>query len=134
MPSTGNDPGDAGSNSEIKVFQKDEDMILVSLGTGQLTRSITYDESRDWGLVEWARPLLSVVFDGVSGTVEYQLKQLLNNDDSLKKYFRFQTKLDIGNDNMDDATSTNLRALKLKAEQMIKDNSEDIDKLCKLLN
>src|SRR3954453_16431609 len=29
---------------------------LVSLGTGQLTRKLHYEDVRGWGLIEWARP------------------------------------------------------------------------------
>lgn len=98
--------------------------MIVSLGTGQLTRRIPYDEAQHWGLIHWARPLLSVVFDGVSGTVEYQLCQILNEENNLKKYYRFQTKLEKGNDDLDDASGTNIHVLKLKAEDMIRDNEE----------
>ena len=48
--------------------------VLVSLGTGQLTRPIHYEDAKDWGLIEWARPIIDVVFDGVSDAVDYQLR------------------------------------------------------------
>lgn len=60
-----------------KIFPSATDFIIVSLGTGQLTRPIPYDEAKDWGLMDWAVPILSVVFDGVNDTVNYQLKKLL---------------------------------------------------------
>lgn len=128
-----NNPAMCAYSEAKKVFGNEEEIVLVSIGTGQLTRQITYDESKDWGVLEWARPLLSVVFDGVSATVDYQLKQLLSDDTNLKNYFRFQTSLDIGSDNMDDVTATNLRALKIKGEDMINQNQEMLAKLCKML-
>ncbi|MEO8664005.1 MAG: CBASS cGAMP-activated phospholipase [Ignavibacteria bacterium] len=129
-----NNPSMCAYAEAKKVFGNTEKILVVSIGTGQLTRQITYDESRDWGVLEWARPLLSVVFDGVSGTVDYQLKQLLTDDKSLKHYYRFQTKLDIGNDNMDDASSTNLRALKIKGEDMVSQNSDTLEELFSILD
>lgn len=128
-----NNPAMCAYSEAKKVFGNDEQIMLVSIGTGQLTRPITFDESKDWGLLEWARPLLGVVFDGVSGTVDYQLNQLLSDDKNLKNYYRFQTKLDIGNDNLDDASATNLRVLKLKGEDIISQNSDEISELCKIL-
>ncbi len=128
-----NNPAMCAYSEAKKVFGKDEEILLVSIGTGQLTRQISYYESKDWGVLEWARPLLSVVFDGVSATVEYQLNQLLSDDDNLKNYFRFQTSLEIGSDNMDDVTNTNLRALKIKGEDMIKHNEDNLRTLCKVL-
>lgn len=38
--------------------------VLLSLGTGALTRPLPYDEVRGWGRLEWAEPILDVVFDG----------------------------------------------------------------------
>ena len=128
-----NNPAMCGYVEVIKKFGTKDDILLVSIGTGELTRQISYGDVKNWGLLEWARPLLNVVFDGVSDTVDYQLKQLLPDMDGKKRYFRFQTRLDIGNDNMDDASHTNIRALKLKAEQLIEEKSAEIDSLCALL-
>ena len=44
-------------------FEEGADIVLVSLGTGQLERPIRYDDAKDWGMLEWARPILDVVFD-----------------------------------------------------------------------
>ncbi|HQY20592.1 MAG TPA: CBASS cGAMP-activated phospholipase [Ignavibacteria bacterium] len=128
-----NNPSMCAYAEAIKEFGSDEEILLVSLGTGELTRRISYEESKNWGLIGWARPLLDVVFDGVSRTVEYQLCQILNSDPNKKRFYRFQTKLDIGNDNMDDASATNIRVLKLKAEEMINSNKDEFESLCKLL-
>jgi hypothetical protein len=38
--------------------------------------------------------------------------------------------LDIGNDDMDDASKTNLRALRLLAEDMIRQNDTTLEALC----
>lgn len=127
-----NNPAMCAYVEAIRVDQKQsssKDILLVSLGTGQLTRPLTYDEAKDWGLIEWAQPILNVVFDGVSDTVEYQLKTLLPPD----RYYRFQTFLDEGNDDLDDAGRTNIRVLKLKAEALIHDNGKELDNLCELL-
>jgi len=52
-------------------------VVVVSLGTGQLTRPYPYDRARDWGLAGWARPVLEIIFDGVSDVVDHQLSALL---------------------------------------------------------
>jgi uncharacterized protein len=106
------------------------DFLVVSLGTGQLTRRLPYDEAKDWGLARWAQPILSVVFDGVSDTVDYQMRQLLTCDDPHDHYYRFQTTLNAGNDDMDDATRTNIRVLKLLAEEIIRDHGKELSALC----
>src|SRR5450432_3611636 len=50
---------------------------VVSLGTGSLARRLPLGFARYWGAVLWAKPLINAVFDGVSSTVDYQLRRLL---------------------------------------------------------
>jgi hypothetical protein len=73
---------------------------LLSLGTG---RSLQYIEgsTHDWGYVQWVRPLIDVMLDGVNGIADYQCKQLLGDH-----YHRlaptFPTGKQIGMDGVDD--------------------------------
>jgi uncharacterized protein len=117
---------------EAKELHPDHDEILVvSLGTGQHTRAIHYEDAKDWGLAMWAKPILNVVFDGVSDTVDHQMKILCrDSDDGDPRYYRFQTELNVGSDDMDNATATNLLALKEKAQEIVRERSADIEKLC----
>jgi uncharacterized protein len=120
---------------EAKQLHPDVDEVLVvSLGTGQHTRPIHYDHARNWGLALWAKPILNVVFDGVSDTVDHQMKILCReSDEGDPRYYRFQTELDVGSDDMDNATATNIAILKQKAEQMIEEQDDTIDALCREL-
>ena len=112
------------------MFPEADDFLVVSLGTGEMTRPLPYDQARAWGLIQWAQPILNVVFDGVSDTVDYQLKQLLPKKKGAQRYYRFQVRLDEGNDDLDDASRTNIRVLKLLAEAIIRDNREALGTLC----
>jgi predicted acylesterase/phospholipase RssA len=103
------------------------DIRVVSLGTGELTRRLPYDDVKDWGVVEWVRPLIDVIFDGVSDTVDYQLRHLLDKD----RYMRVQTMLTEASDDLDDATEENLRLLRLQAERLVQET--DFDDLLALL-
>jgi patatin-like phospholipase/acyl hydrolase len=115
---------------EAKSAHPKSDILVVSLGTGELTRRLPYNDVKGWGLANWAQPIISVVFDGVSDTTDYHLEKLLSSD----RYFRFQLRLNEGNDDMDDASKTNLRVLKLLAQDLVKSQSTQINKVCKLLN
>jgi hypothetical protein len=104
------------------------------LGTGQHTRPIHYADAKNWGLALWAKPILNVVFDGVSDTVDHEMKILCrDSDDGDPRYYRFQTELNVGSDDMDNATATNLLALKQKAQEVIDLNETALDKLCQEL-
>jgi patatin-like phospholipase/acyl hydrolase len=109
--------------AEVLRYHPDAEIVLVSLGTGQLTRPFGYDQVKDWGLFEWARPMIDIVFDGASDAVDYQLTQVLGEP----RFFRFQTELTNASDDLDDATSDNLRALRLTGERLIYERSRDLN-------
>jgi predicted acylesterase/phospholipase RssA len=103
--------------------------LLVSLGTGEYTRPLPFEKVRDWGQLQWARPILDVVFDGTADAVDLQLSALLGDD-----YVRLQTRLDTASDDFDDASAENLKALRAEAEGLIAARDADIDRLCERLS
>ena len=54
------------------------ELILLSFGTGQ---SLEYIEgpSHDWGYIQWIKPLINVMLDGVNGIADYQCRQVLRD-------------------------------------------------------
>ena len=102
--------------------------VLASLGTGEHTRPLHFDEVKDWGQLNWARPILDVVFDGSADAVDSQLGRLIDD-----RYIRLQTRLDQASDDLDDASPENLAALRREAEQLIAERTDDIDRLCAAL-
>jgi patatin-like phospholipase/acyl hydrolase len=108
----------------------DAEVFVVSLGTGRLTDSISFNEAEHWGLAQWARPLLGVIMDGSSAAIDYQLDELLGADDC---HFRFQTVLDGVSDRLDDASATNIEGLRALAGASIKSNSQRLATVCERL-
>jgi len=102
--------------------------LLVSLGTGEHTRRLPYEEVRDWGRLEWVRPVLDVVFDGTADAVDFQLQALMG-----ARYVRLQTPLDEASDDLDDVTPENLAALEREAERLIAARDDELDRLCAAL-
>lgn len=116
---------------EARSLHPEDEILVVSLGTGQLTRPIHYRDAKGWGLAMWAKPILNVVFDGVSDTVDHQMKILCGTGpDGEPRYYRFQTELDVGSDDMDDVTATNIQALSYKAAQIVERRDEALERLC----
>ena len=64
--------------------QKLENLRLFSLGTGANPTYIP-GHDLDWGLAQWAKPLVSLMIDGVMGVAEYQCARLLG-----QRYFRLE--------------------------------------------
>ena len=99
--------------------------LLLSLGTGEHTRRLAYADVEDWGQLEWARPLIDVVFDGGQDAVDFQLRTLLRD-----RYVRLQTLLGEASDDLDDASEANLAALRREAERLIAARGAEIDAVC----
>ena len=102
--------------------------LMLSLGTGTSTRAYTFAETRWWGQLEWARPALDMVFDGVADTIEFEAAALLG-----ERYVRLQTELRRASDDLDDASPDNLSRLTEEAELLIARSGPALDRACAIL-
>ncbi|MDF5733251.1 MAG: patatin, partial [Rhizonema sp. PD38] len=103
--------------------------------TGSLTSVYPYDEVKKWGLLQWGRPLLNIVFDGGSEVVAGELERLFESSakDSKSSYYRFQTFLTSEQEEIDNPKLENIRSLQVLANRIIAEKSQQIDELCSLL-
>jgi len=118
----------------MKMGKAADDVLLVSLGTGEFRRPIKYSDAVNWGQLEWAQPIIGIVLQGSNSTVDYQLQQLLEDAGPQQSYFRFQ--VEFGQDtNIDDAGDANLKYLMDLARAYISqpDTAETLTRLCALL-
>jgi patatin-like phospholipase/acyl hydrolase len=116
-----NNPAMCAYVEALTTWPAAQDILVVSLGTGDSTRPIRYDDARGWGLAEWTRPLLGVVFDGVSDTVDYQVAQLGHEvQDRLRRYWHTA---------IDDASPENLEALRTLAEDLVAGRRAELEEL-----
>jgi patatin-like phospholipase/acyl hydrolase len=112
-------------------FPSATNFTVVSLGTGAVKETPLMTKASNWGIAQWARPILDTVLDGVSSTVDYQLSQLLPPcANGTERYFRLQTELPGANAAMDNASQKNLEQLKAIADKTIEERSDDIDRIC----
>jgi patatin-like phospholipase/acyl hydrolase len=106
------------------------EQLIVSLGTGRLTESISYKQARRWGLIQWAHPLLDVMMDGASAAVDYQLDELLGAD---RGHYRLQTVLVGVSGSLDDASPANIKGLRKLAEEFLVRNAARVEQVCERL-
>jgi patatin-like phospholipase/acyl hydrolase len=102
--------------------------LVLSLGTGQHTRPIRYDDARGWGRLQWAPKIVDVVFDGVAETVDFEAAHLLGD-----RYVRLQTALAPAGDDLDDASAENLAALRTTGEALIRERAADLERVARIL-
>jgi uncharacterized protein len=124
-----NNPGMCAYVDALAEIGATPDVVMVSLGTGTLTRPLQYDAIKNWGEAQWVQPVINAMMDGVSNVTDFQLEQILGT----ANYYRLQTTLDIANDEMDDTTSENIRNLELQAEGLIQASADTLLNICERL-
>lgn len=123
-----NNPGMCGFVDETSAGGQPEGTLMVSLGTGELTKPLSYRRAKGWGLMGWGLHVLDVVFDGVTEAVEYQLQTVLGGS-----FHRFQVTLAESEQAMDNASSANVAALEASAEKLLQERAADLERLCEEL-
>ncbi|BET29212.1 patatin-like phospholipase family protein [Wolbachia pipientis] len=121
-----NNPAACAYASGKRLFPND-DIIILSIGTGRTDRSIA--NSKRFGKIGWIKPLIHVMFASSLDAVNYQLDQVIGD-----KYIRIQSQLKIASPDMDNITSKNIKSLQQEAKAMIEENQKVVDKFCDVLS
>ena len=110
-----------------------DDLVIVSLGTGQGAQPISLKRATNWGLVGWAGRILDVVLDSVSESVHHEIYYLLRGTRSQEHYYRLQPQLAKRERRLDNATRQNIGKLKQVAGGFVNENSRLIDEICQAI-
>ena len=121
-----------GMEEKIEARDGDnQDYLVVSIGTGTATKRFPYGTAKDWGALGWLEPLISILMQGASESVDYQMRQLLpDSTDKTQHYFRFQVELSEDKEDMADVSPENIQFLKGISQSLMETQSNDMDKLC----
>lgn len=126
-----NNPAVSAYAEALRKFPGEE-ITVVSIGTGQLTRPYNHKKTKKWGIVAWIKPLLSCMFDGVSEAADYQMGYFLNSP-SETRFFRLQVELEPASDDIDDTSPENMQRLQNEAKQLITQEDAKLKTIAKLL-
>ena len=91
-----------------------QDLVVLSVGSGERSRPIDLKSAQEWGALEWAIPIIDVLFDGSTDAVDYIAQHLVGDG-----YFRLQAELLTGLDDLDDVSATNVAALETMAKDYL---------------
>jgi hypothetical protein len=100
--------------AEARKLFPDDEIAMLSIGTGELTRAIPYEAAKTWGSALWVMSLLDCMLDGAAKAADHQMQLFLG-----ERYLRLQTPLHYASDDMDDASQGNIRNLRQTAEELI---------------
>lgn len=116
------------------VTSEKTDIFILSLGTGRIVKPYRYADAKSWGATQWLRPILDILMQGVSETVDYQMQYVLPpRPDGTKQYVRLNPLIPEENSEMSDVSEKNIAALQTIARQAIADNDALIDEVCRIL-
>ncbi len=113
-----NNPSSCAIAEALRLGHAIKDIHVLSIGTGERTRVIPFEKAQHWGLIQWAQPLIGILFDGSSEVYEYITKQIVH-----QRLLRLQFKLDREltgkklSDDIDDVSAENINNL-LEAAQV----------------
>jgi len=111
------------------MYPEETAFLIVSLGTGQQLHNQLCSKVNNWGIADWAVPIIAVTLNSSSASVNYQMRALVG----IENYARFQVQLDDDTTDMDNASDKNMRKLEALAQQAIRQNDAEIDRLCRAL-
>ncbi|MCP4756429.1 MAG: patatin [Proteobacteria bacterium] len=109
------------------------DMAILSIGTGDIKTPYYYKDAKDWGLVQWIKPLIDIIMSAVPETVDFQLKQIYDAVGSPERYLRIDPDLGDASPDLDNATLENLKALKEAGTRAAEKCDERLNAMAELL-
>lgn len=89
------------------------EMIIVSVGTGDVLKPYSYAKMKNAGKIGWVTPLIDILLSANVETVDYQCQQMFNTLGSRNRshYYRINPGLMSASSDMDDASEINIKAL-----------------------
>lgn len=94
-------------------FPSAKDMIIVSIGTGTIKQPYDFDQFKNASKIKWIKPTLDMMMSGNSETMHHHLEQIYSTLDEgdQTNYYRIQPDLNHADNEMDNASLKNIKAL-----------------------
>ncbi len=119
------------NTSEKPNFPGAKDMLMISIGTGEILEPYTYKNYKNAGVIKWIKPLIDIMMSGNSETVDYQLRQIYKtlSSNDCNDYYRIQPRLIDANNAMEDGRQNNLKALHEDGLASVEHYKEALDEI-----
>ena len=108
-------------------------MVILSLGTGDVKTPYTYNQVKDWGGLQWVKPIIDILMSGTVEVADYQLKQMFMSVNVPQQYLRIQPPIPVANSDLGNSDPANLHALVQIGEKAAEQNDAALDKFVTLL-
>lgn len=118
---------------EDRIKPKASEMMILSLGTGNIDKPYKYDKAKNFGALQWIVPVIDIMMSGVSDAVDYQLKQIYEAVEKPLQYLRLSPELGDAKPAMDNATPENLKALEKAGKDNALKHDAELTKFAQML-
>lgn len=116
------------------VSSEKSDVFMLSIGTGRVVKPYLYKDAKSWGMTSWLRPIIDILMQGVSESVDYQMNYVLPPaPDGSRQYVRINPVIPEENSEMSDVSEKNIQGLKAVAQKAIEENNDLIEEVCRVL-
>lgn len=110
-----------------------KEMVILSLGTGDVKTPYHYDQVKDWGGLGWVKPVIDILMSGTVEVADYQLRQMYAAVNAPEQYLRIQPRLAPQNADLGNSETVNLNELVETGERAAEQNDAALDKFVTLL-
>jgi uncharacterized protein len=110
-----------------------KEMVILSLGTGDVKTPYTHDQVKDWGGLQWVKPIIDILMSGTVEVADYQLMQMFKAVKAPQQYLRIQPPIPVANSELGNSDQANLHALVQIGEKAAEEYDAALDKFVTLL-
>jgi len=123
------------SNPLKPDFPAISDMLIVSVGTGEVLKPYTFRQFENAGKVKWIQPLIDILLSSNVETTDYQLRKMYETLGSrnAKNYYRLMPSLKNASSEMDDVSAKNIYELIQSGLAYVDQNRKQLDDIAKKL-
>lgn len=110
-------------------------MLMVSIGTGSISKPYHYYRMKDRGFIGWLNPLIDIMMSGNAETVDYQVQKMFEagGDSQGADYYRLKPALVDASPEMDNVDGDNLLALQQAGLAYVAENADLMDEIVEKL-
>jgi len=108
-------------------------MCILSLGTGIVNTPYHYEQAKNWGGLQWIKPIIDILMSGSVEVADYQLRQMYQAVNAPKQYLRIQSPLTPQNADLGNSDPANLQQLVETGQKAAEQNDAALDQFVDLL-
>lgn len=122
-------------NPEKPDYPSIKDMLLISIGTGEILKPYSFKEFENAGKIKWISPLIDILLTANAETVNYYLDKMYQTLGvrNRQNYYRLMPELKNASPEMDDTSKKNIYELIQAGLFFIDQNREMLNEIAKKL-